>query len=271
MATPAAHRGRLRPSIGLGDAEPASVCKRNFWGLSHRRSSVIAPVQEGPGRHSKAGLQQQCASYGPGRHSTAGSLQQRVSGTAATQAGPGGRSAAGALQQRQSDVGPRWGAPGRHSSAGGRRPQPSLLAGLGQDPISEGASPIPEGASPSFSQDARDELVEQPGLQHGSTAVELERARCADGGVGGQGGPMDGQGGVPQVEPGSGAIESSAEAGRLVAEQQAGEHADVQAQKERAAAAGSHKDSILQVSLRSALPLPCWQKQDGPGCKHKRI
>ena len=185
---------------------------------------MIAPVQEGPSRHSKAAPLQQGASPKPGRHSTAGPLQQRVTGTAAIQAGPG-----------------------RHSSAGGRGPKASLLAGLGQETIPEGASPIPEGASPSSSQDTRDELVEQPGLQHGSTAVELERASCADGGWGGQGG-------VAPVEPGSSATEFSAEAGRLLAEQQAGEQADGQAQEERDPAAGSHEDSILQVNKLPALP-----------------
>ena len=233
---PAAHTGSLRPSMGSADPQPASVCKRNFWGLSHRRSSVIAPLQEGPGRHSTAGPLQQCASLGPGRHSTAGSLQQPVSGTAAIPEVPGRRSAAATLQQRPSETAPRWGALGRYSLAGGRRPKASLLAGLRQETISEGASP-------SSSQDARDEL---PVLHHGSTAVELEGASCADG-------EMGHQGGVAQVEPGSSAVESSAEAGRLVAEQQGGKQADAWAHAGRDRAAESHEDSILQVSRLSAL------------------
>ena len=235
LATPAAPRGSLQPSMGPGDPEPASVCKRNFWGLSYRRSSVIAPVQEGPDRRFKAGPLQQCASLGPGRHSTAGSLQQRVSGTAAIPEGPGRRSAAGALQKRLSDTSPRWEGPDRHSLAGGRRPKASLLASLGQETIAEKASP-------SSSQDALDELVEQPGLQHGSIAVKLQRVSQADGG------------GVAQVEPGSIARESSAEAGRLAAEQQAGKQAHALAQDERDDAAGSLEDSFLQVGRLSALP-----------------
>ena len=221
--------------MGPEDPEPASVCKRNFWGLSYRRSSVIASVQEGPDRRCKADPLQQCASLGPGRHSKAGSLQQRVSGTAAIQEGPGRRSAAGALQNRLFDTLPRWEGPGRHSSAGVRRPKASLLAPLGQETI-------PEGASPSSSQDVLDELVEQPGLQHGSIAIKLQRVSRADGGE------------LAQVEPGNIARESTAEAGRLAAEQQAGKQAHAQAQDERDAASGSHEDSFLQVSRLSALP-----------------
>lgn len=235
LGTPAAHRGSLRPSFVSGDPEPASVCKRNFWGLSHRRSSVIAPVQDGPDRHFKAGPLQQWAPFGPGRHSSVGLLQQRVSGTAAIQEGPGRASVAGALQQRLCGIAPRREGPGRHSTADGCRLKASLLAGLGQESI-------PEGANPSSRQDALEQLVEQLELQHGSTAVELGHASCADGGV-------------AEVEPGSCALESSAEAGRLVSEQQAGRQEDAQALKERDAAAGSHEGSAMQVrNFLSALP-----------------